>query len=132
MPYTPTTGGDSAPRWIFGGALDTLAADVAGLSAGSGIPADGWVSAGETWTYASADDPTFTFTISGDVTTKYSAGMRVKLTQTTAKYFIVTNAAYSAPDTTIAIYGGTDYDLAKVAISSPYYSPRQSAARFTA
>lgn len=41
---------------------------------------DGWIPAEETWTYASADDPTFTFTISGDKTGKYSVGMKIKLT----------------------------------------------------
>ena len=91
--------------------------------AGGGIGTDGWVSAGETWTYASADDPTFTFTVAGiDLTGKYSPGMRVKLTQTSVKYFIITKVAFST-DTTITIYGGTDYDLANASISSPYYSP---------
>lgn len=84
---------------------------------------DGWISAGETWTYASADDPTFTFTVASDVTTKYSAGMRIKLTQTTVKYFIITKVAYSSPNTTITLYGGTDFDLANATISNPYYSP---------
>lgn len=83
---------------------------------------DGWTAAGETWTYASADDPTFTFTITGDKTGKYSAGMRLKLTQTTIKYFIVTKVEYGAPNTTMTIYGGTDYDLANAAITLPYYS----------
>ena len=83
---------------------------------------DGWVVAGETWTYASVDDPTFTFTISGDKTGKYSAGMKIKLTQTTVKYFIITKVAYSSPNTTITMYGGTDYDLVNAAITSPYYS----------
>ena len=82
----------------------------------------GWIDANETWTYASADDPTYTFTISGDLSGKYSAGMRIKLTQTTAKYFIITKVAYSSPNTTITVYGGTDYDLANAAITSPYYS----------
>ena len=82
----------------------------------------GWIPAGETWTYASADDPTFTFTISGDKTSKYSAGMRISLVQTSTKYFIITKVAYSAPDTTITIFGGTDYVLANAAITSPYYS----------
>lgn len=89
----------------------------------SGIPADGWVAAGETWTYASADDPTFTFTVAGvDLTGKYQPGQRIKLTQTTAKYFIITKVAFST-DTTITIYGGTDYDLANASITSPYWSP---------
>lgn len=93
------------------------------VTGASGIPVDGWVAAGETWTYASADDPTFTFTVAGvDLTTKYQSGMRVKLTQTTAKYFIITKVAFST-DTTITIYGGTDYDLANAAITNPYYSP---------
>lgn len=42
---------------------------------------EGWVSSGETWTYASADSPTFTLTTPGDKTYKYSPGMRVKYTQ---------------------------------------------------
>lgn len=84
---------------------------------------NGWVSAGETWTYASADAPTFTFTVAADVTTKYSAGMRIKLTQTTVKYFIITAvSAYSGGNTTITVYGGTDYTLANTAISANYYS----------
>lgn len=83
---------------------------------------DGWIPAGETWTYASADDPTYTFTITGDYTTKYSVGMKLRLTQTTVKYFIITAVSYSDPDTTITVYGGTDYDLTSAAITLPYYS----------
>lgn len=84
----------------------------------------GWVEAGETWTYAGADDPTYTFTISGDKTQKYQAGQKIKLTQSTGgtKYFIITKVAYSAPNTTITVYGGTDYDLNNEAISNPFYS----------
>lgn len=83
---------------------------------------DGWIEAGETWTYAAADAPTYTFTISGDKTTKYSAGMRLKLTDSGVKYFIVTKVAYGAPNTTLTIYGGTDYVLTGGAITLPYYS----------
>ena len=83
---------------------------------------DGWIDAGETWTYASADDPTYTFTISGDKTSKYSVGMKIKLTQTTVKYFIITAISYSSPNTTVTVYGGTDYDLANATISANYYS----------
>jgi hypothetical protein len=82
----------------------------------------GWIEANETWTYGSADDPTFTLTISGDKTTKYTVGMRVKLTQTSDKFFIITKVAYSSPNTTLTLYGGTDYDLANAAITSPFYS----------
>jgi len=85
---------------------------------------DGWIPAGETWTYASADAPTYIFTITGDKTSNYSAGMKIKLTQPTdgVKYGIITKVAYSAPNTTITIYMGTDYDLDNEAITSPYYS----------
>ena len=83
---------------------------------------DGWVTANETWTYASTDDPTFTFTINGDKTSKYSLGMKLKLTQTSAKYFLITKIAYSDPSTTVTVYGGTTYDLANAAISNPFYS----------
>lgn len=89
----------------------------------SGYPstllADGWVPAGETWTYVSAN----TFKISGDKTSKYSAGMKVKLTQSsTVKHFFVTKVEYSSPDTTVTVFGGTDYTLADATISSPGYS----------
>lgn len=90
----------------------------------TGAADSGWIAAGVTWTYASADDPTYNFTIaSTDLTGTYSAGMRVKLTQSTGgtKYFIITKVAFST-DTTVTIYGGTDYDLNNEAISSPYYS----------
>lgn len=94
------------------------------LGATSILP--GWIEAGETWTYASA----ITFTITGDKTAKYSAGMKLKLTQTTAKYFIIMKVEYSAPNTTVTIYGGTDYTLANAAITSPFYSVYKSPAGF--
>lgn len=98
------------------------AADVNQLQANIAAMTTGWIDAEETWTYASADGPTFTFTISGDKTTKYSAGMKIKLTQTTVKYFIITAVSYSSPNTTVTIYGGTDYTLDDAAISNVYYS----------
>ena len=83
----------------------------------------GWIDSGETWTYASADDPTYTFTVAADVTTKYSVGMKLKLTQGTVKYFIITAiSAFTGGNTTITVYGGTDYDLADSAISANAYS----------
>lgn len=91
---------------------------------GAVAPPDGWISeGGEVWTYASADSPTFTFTVAADVTTKYSPGMRIKLTQTTVKYFIITAVStFSGGNTTITIYGGTDYTLVNAVISLNYHS----------
>ena len=90
----------------------------------------GWIEVFETWTYASADAPTFTFTVVGDKSTKYYPGMRIKLTQTTVKYFIITKVVYSSPNTTVTVYGGTDYTLANEAIIYPYYSSAKAPAGF--
>ncbi len=79
---------------------------------------DGWIPAGETWTYASAT----TFTISGDKTGKYQKEDKIKLTQTTAKYFRITNISYSSPNTTVTVDGFGIYTLANATITSPYYS----------
>lgn len=89
-----------------------------------------WLSAGENWTFASADSPTFTFTISGDKSAKYSPGMRIRIDQSGIKYFIITSVSYSSPDTTITVYGGTDYTLADATINSPCYSMLKSPTGF--
>lgn len=92
----------------------------------SQIIATGWIPADETWTYSSADSPIFVATVSGDQTSKYWAGQRVKLTQTTDKYFIIHAVSYSAPNTLITLYGGTDYTLTSATITSAYYSTNKS------
>lgn len=80
--------------------------------------ADGWTSSSDTWTYVSSTS----FKISGsDKTTTFTKGTRIKLTQTTDKFFVVTSSTFST-DTTVNITGGTDYTLANAAITSPYYS----------
>jgi len=82
----------------------------------------GWVALG-VCTYETADSPTFQFSIAADVTGFIAVGNRIKLTQTTAKYFIVTAVgSYTASKTIITVYGGTDYTLANAAITLPYFS----------
>lgn len=81
-------------------------------------PVGGWINPGETWTYASAT----TFTVSGNQTAKYAKGTRIKLVQTTTKYFVVTGSSYSSPNTTVTITGGSDYTLANAAITGNRYS----------
>ena len=79
---------------------------------------DGWIAVTDTWTYASAT----TFTIAGvDRTAMFPKGTKLKLTQTSAKYFYVVGSAFST-NTTITVTGGTDYTLEDAAITSPYYS----------
>jgi hypothetical protein len=77
----------------------------------------GWI-AGSGWTYASAS----TFTVAGNVTALFPVGTKIKLTQTTVKYFYVVSASYGAPNTTVTVTGGSDYSLTNAAITSPYYS----------
>ena len=79
---------------------------------------NGWVEADETWTYASAT----TFTISGDKRGKYQVYDKIKLTQTTDKYFNIIAVSYSSPNTTITVDGLGIYTLANATITSPYYS----------
>jgi len=69
--------------------------------------------------------------VSGDKSTKYYPGMRLKLTHSSdTKYFIVTKVSYSSPNTTVTVYGGTDYTLASSAITNPYYSMMKAPAGF--
>jgi hypothetical protein len=84
----------------------------------------GWLSSGESWSYGSADAPTYTITVPNNATTKYSVGMRIKLTQATGgtKYFIITKVEA----TTLTVYGGTDYALVNEAITAPCYSTQKA------
>ena len=75
---------------------------------------DGWVPISDSWTYASAT----TITVPSDATTKYSVGDKIKLVQTTTKYFYIVGVA----STTLTITGGSDYTLTNAAISGVYYS----------
>ena len=83
----------------------------------------GWISAvEERWTFAGADDPTFTLNVSGEFTWKYCKGQRVRLQQGSIKYFIITGVGYASGSTILTLYGGTDYDLASSPIIEPYFS----------
>lgn len=82
------------------------------------IVSGGWTKSMNTWTYASAS----TFTITGDVTSIYTKGTKIKWTQTTVKYGVVSSSSYSAPNTTVTIIVNTSYTIANAAISNNYYS----------
>jgi hypothetical protein len=75
---------------------------------------DGWVDPQESWVYASAT----TITVPSGATSKYNVGDKIKLTQTTVKYFSIVGVA----STVLTITGGTDYTLANSAITSNFYS----------
>lgn len=77
-------------------------------------PVSGWIPISDSWTYASAT----TINVPSGAAALYQIGDKIKLTQTTAKYFIVTAVA----DTLLTVTGGSDYSVANAAITSPYYS----------
>ena len=68
---------------------------------------DGWWTRSETWTRTSNT----TFTVSGDLTAVFVPGTKIKVTQTSTKYFYVVSSSYSSPSTTVTITGGSDYSL---------------------
>lgn len=81
-------------------------------------------------TRASADDPTYVLTFAGvDLTSFLSVGMKVSWVQNgTTRYAFITALAFST-NTTMTLYGGTDYDVddtATYAISNFRYSVVQS------
>lgn len=82
--------------------------------------ATGWNSVSGTWTFSSWDSSVNTgvITVPSDATLTYTAGMRVRFTQTTVKYFIVV----AVSSTTLTVYGGSSYTLANAAISAISYS----------
>lgn len=96
---------------------------------------DGWVSANETWEYVSVDDPTGIFRVNADVTTKYSAGMRIKFTNGgNIIYGIITVVgAYAGGYTSITFLHQIDptdslalYLMANSAITANYYSTQKA------
>ena len=91
--------------------------------------AGGWIAA-PALTFNAADAPTYTVNCSGDYSAIIMPGMRMKMTQGAAiKYFIVTKVSFSSPNTTITLYGGTDYTLGST-ITLPYYSMLKAPAGF--
>lgn len=87
-------------------------------SSGAGGSADGWTSNSVVLAYSSADAPTFVATTASSLVGTIPVGARLKLTQTTTKYFIVT----AIDATTITLYGGTDYTLINAGIADSSYS----------
>jgi len=81
-------------------------------------------------TRASADDPTYVLTFAGvDLTSILNVGKKIKWTQNgTVRYGFITTIAFST-NTTVTIYGGTDYDVLDTAtypISAFHYSSYKS------
>lgn len=86
----------------------------------------GWIPIQETFTFSSDDDPTYVVTVSSDVTSRFKAGTRIKLTDSGTQYFVVSkDSTEAAGTTTITMYGGTSHAqgaLSGGAITGVYYS----------
>lgn len=74
----------------------------------------GWCDVDEEWAYASAS----TITVPTGAASRFQVGDRIKLTQTTVKYFYIVGVA----DTLLTVNGGTDYTVANAAITNIAYS----------
>lgn len=86
----------------------------------------GWIRKDQTWNYASAT----TITVTGDQTAVFQIGDKVRLVNSTTKYFFITAISYSAPNTTITLNAGTDYSLTNTTISDVYISRGENALGF--
>lgn len=82
----------------------------------------GWNPALETWVYNAVNS----FKITGDYRNVYQIGDKIKLTQTTEKFFRITGVSYSSPDTTITVNGFGLYTLASATITDTYSSRIES------
>lgn len=113
--------GETGNEWLAG-YFDNLVTSSITINGSLTGTWDGWIAANETFTYISATQ----FSVPGDRTGKYQLGDKIKLTQTSAKYFYVTASAFTTSVTTVTVTGGSDYTLANAAITSPNYSRGES------
>lgn len=84
---------------------------------------DGWFNANETITYGGSSN---TFSCSAALAAVLQIGDKIKITQTTTKYFYIINIV----GTTVTVTGGNDYTLINAAITAIYYSHSQSPVGF--
>lgn len=105
--------GNLAASSVLLGNLAASSVSAGNLNFAVSSSTDGWTTdSGATWTYASAT------TINVADGTLFQKGDRIKLTQTTAKYFIVVGVSGNV----ITVTGGTDYTVANAAITTQQYS----------
>lgn len=74
----------------------------------------GWTLMSESFTYAASS----TITVATGAASRYQLGDKVKLTNSTVKYFYITTIA----DTLLTVNGGSDYSLSNTTITSVYIS----------
>lgn len=97
-----------------------------------GIPSSGWIPAGVTWQFVSANS----FRIVGaNQTDVYTKGTKLWCNQSGSKFFYVINSALSGSDTIVTVTGGNEHSLNNAGITDPHYSrillPRQFPGTFS-
>jgi hypothetical protein len=113
---------------------DTSAGETKRINVGDlvGLPVVGWTAAGETWSYSSwsATTRVGVFTVPTNATLKYTAGMRVRITQSTGgvKYGII--LAVATTSLTVLFPSGVTFN--NETITNPYYSVQKSPYGFDA
>ena len=107
-----TTPADADLLFIVDG--PTISKKITWANVKAAMGADGWLPVSVSWTYASAS----TINVPSGAASIYSVGDKIKLTQTTVKYFYVVGVA----DTVLTVTGGSDYTVANAAITLPNYS----------
>jgi len=78
----------------------------------------GWYPVTGSWSYLSASS----VTVPSGAASRFQVGDKVKFTQTTPKYFVVS----AVTDTTLTFFVNTDYTVANAAISSIYHSHQEN------
>lgn len=86
----------------------------------------GWVAVSDTWEYSSWSSTTKigVLTVPAGATALYSAGMRIRITQSTGgtKYGIIVKVTSTA----LTVFFGTDYTLNNETVTSPSYSQNKA------
>jgi len=132
---TPTTGGllyspgNGTSSWLgvgLNGQFLTTNGTTPSWGAVSAA-SDGWIADTNAWAVSGSDGPTGTVLVTGDLTTTLQPGDRVKISQGSTRYFIVSKTpTLTTGTTTLTMYGGTQYTLGTAAITSPYYSHQKA------
>jgi len=91
---------------------------------------DGWIASGETWTYASVDDPTGVITVPTDATDKYSVGMKLSLVNGGNTIYGIITVVTSTTITFLHEINPADSEalhlMANSAITVPRYSTQKA------
>jgi hypothetical protein len=80
---------------------------------------NGWIPVSVMPAYVSATSIRFTGV---NLSSVFPVGTKIKLKQTTDKYFYVIGAAYSGGNTTLTLTGGSDFSVANATITEFWYS----------